>query len=112
MIKGTLREVSNAETWLGDLEFVDNVTGAAWFLQGNPPDEITLKVRDPDTKSTLISGSLTGGDLVVTGDGVVRFTFTDITALAPKTYEVGGLYTDNSVVTQFFLGFLPVLEGL
>jgi hypothetical protein len=113
-ITGTLQQVTNSETFELDLEFVDDTTDAAWFLQVSPPDEITIKVRDADGVEQL-SGSLTGGEIVVTGDGEARltFTYTQMGALdAPKTYDIGGLYLDGGVRKQFFLGHLPVLEGL
>lgn len=113
MNHGTLPEVVNNASWELNLEFVDDETDAAWFLQASPPDEITLHVRDKDTKVVELSLSLSGGELTVTGDGEVRVTVIDLSALDSGTYEVCGLYTATTggVVKPYFVGFLPVLDG-
>jgi len=114
MMTGTLEPVSNKETWTDLLEFINDETGEAWFEEANPPDEITLKLRDPQSKSTVLSLSLTGGDLTVTGDGIVSFVATAdaMGGINPKTYEVGVLYEDNDTVSQVLLGTISVLDGL
>jgi len=114
MYSGTLAPVSNAETWTDTLEFVNDTTGAAWFVQASPPDEITLKLRDKQSEATVLSLSLSGGDLVVVGDGQVTFTASASTmaGIEPKTYDVGILYEDDDVVTQVLLGTIPILRGL
>lgn len=111
---GTLESISNKETWTGTLEFVNDTNGSAWFAEESPPDEITMKLRDPNTKGTVLSLSLTGGDLEVVDDGQVEFTAasTVMAAIDPKTYEVGILYTDGGVITQVLLGTISVLDGL
>lgn len=114
MMTGTLEAISNKETWTGTLEFINDTDGSAWFEEETPPDEITMKLRDPNTRETVLSLSLTGDDLEVTGDGLVEFTAasTVMAAIDPKTYEVGILYTDGDVVTQVLLGTISVLDGL
>lgn len=114
MYSGTLAPVSNAETWTGTLEFINDSTGVAWFVQASPPDEITLKMRDKASEEIVISLSLSGGDLVVVGDGQVTFTATAtvMAGVCPKTYEVGVLYENDDVVTQVILGTISVLKGL
>ena len=113
MMTGTLAPVSNKETWSDTLEFINDETDAAWFVQASPPDEITLKLRDK-SGSIVLTLSLSDGDLVVVGDGQVTFTASADTmgGIEPKTYEVGVLYEDDDVVTQVLLGNISVLDGL
>lgn len=116
MKTGTLDPVSNAETWIDNLEFYDDGTGVAWDV--STITEITLKVRDIETQSTVLSGSYTGGEIVRVGaasEGTYRFEFSAsaMSALCPKTYEVGVLATtSDDRVAQIILGHLPVLNGL
>lgn len=114
MMTGTLEPVSNAETWTDTLEFLNDETGAAWFTELAPPDDITMKLRDKNTKEVVLELSLSSGDLVVVDDGQVTFTASaDAMAdIEPQTYEVGILYEDNDVLTQVMLGSITVLEGL
>ena len=60
MKTGTFAPVSNTATWRDTLEIYDDVTGTPFDL-GNV-DEITLKLRDIDSESIVLSGSLTGGE--------------------------------------------------
>ena len=114
MITKTLDPVSNAETWTDHLEFIDDETEEAWFLEGSPPDEITIRLRDSSTGNIVLTGTLTGGEIEVVDDGIAEFTFSAsaMSALDPKTYEVGVLLTDEDVTRQVILGHLPVLSGL
>lgn len=111
----TLDEVSNKETWQDIIEFFDDDTGEAYFDYDDDdtwPDEITMKLRDEDTGATVLSGSLTGGELVIVSDGDVQFTFSDLSGLPAKTYTVGLLWEADGITKQMILGRLPVLEGL
>jgi len=109
-----LEPVSNAETWTDQLEFIDDETGTAWFAQASPPTEITINLRDTQTGETVLSGSLTGGQITIVQDGVAEYTFAPslMSALDAKTYEVGVLYTDQSITRQAVLGTIAVLRGL
>lgn len=110
----TLDPVSNAETWTDVLEFIDDETGDPWFLEASPPDEITMKLRDPSTGSTVLTGTLSNGDFAIVADGAAEFTFpaTTMGGLTPKTYDVGVLYEDDDVTVQVILGHQPILSGL
>jgi hypothetical protein len=113
---GTLDPVSNAETWIDNLEFYDDGDGVSWDV--STISEVTLKVRDPQSQSVVLSGSYTGGEIDLIGAasaGTYRFEFTadQMGALEPKTYEVGILVTtSDDRVAQLILGYLPVLNGL
>lgn len=115
MITGNFAGVSNLATWTDEIEFVNNTTGDPWFTTLAPPSEVTLKLRDPESGSIVVEGSLSSGALVVTGDGIITYTFAPsiMSGLCAKTYDCGGLYTDiTGVVSQFFLGGINVYEGL
>lgn len=114
MYSGTLAPVSNAETWTDTLEFINDETGDPWFVEESPPDEITIKLRDPQTKSIVLSLSLSGGEITVTGDGEAAFeaSASAMAAINPKTYEVGILYENSDTVSQVLLGTISVLDGL
>ena len=106
--------VPNNASWVEDLKFIDHETELPWFDENDPPDEITLHVRDRVSGTVYLSGSLSGGELTVTGDGMVRVSFINLSALCgAKTYEVMGLYTETTggEVRDYVIGFLPVLEG-
>lgn len=110
----TLPAQSNQETWDGTLSFIDDDDGLPLFTEALPPSAVTLRLRDRETGATVISGSMADGALVVVGDGEMEFTFsaTAMSALEPKTYDIGLLATISGVTKQLILGSLPVLEGL
>lgn len=116
MKTGTLQPQPNTATWQGTIELVSDTDGLPMDLADI--SEITLKLRDPSTMSTVLSGSLTGGEIAAVGadaDGTIQFTFsaTAMAAIEPKTYDVGMIVTEDSgFVSQVILGSLPVLEGL
>lgn len=115
MITGNFAGISNLATWTDTLEFVDDTTGDPWFTTLNPPSEVTLSLRDRDSGCVVVTGSLTSGNLVVTGDGLITYTFAPsvMNGLCAKAYDCGGLYTGtNGQVAQFFLGGINVYEGL
>lgn len=114
MIFGNLDGASNLATWSDQLEFVNDVTGAAWFTVANPPTDVSLRLRDRDSGEIVLSGSLTDGRLVVVGAGLITFTFSVdlMSGLCPKAYDCGGLYTSFGQTTQFFLGGVNIYQGL
>jgi hypothetical protein len=117
MITGTLEAVSNCETWTDTIEFIDDETGEPFFDYSDSathPSEITLKLRDQYSGNTVLSISMTGGDIVLADDGIAEFTVDadSMAAIAAKTYTVGILYTFDDITKQLILGSLPVLEGL
>lgn len=115
MKTGTLEPVSNLETWTDTIEFYDDDDGTAFDLED--VTEVTLRLRDPSNGAIVLEGTLTGGDLTVVGDeadGTVEFVFSAdaMSALNPKTYEIGCLLETATITKQIILGRMPVLEGL
>lgn len=116
MKTGTIDLVSNEATLQVNLDILDADDGTPFNLSG--VDQITVKLRDPDSGSAVLEGSLSGGEVIVVGDeadGVIQFTFsaTSMSDIEPKTYEIGVLITDeDGFVSQVILGRLPVGWGL
>lgn len=112
MFVGSLDPVSNRATWTVQYELTDADTDEAVDISS--VDEIKVYVRDPATKSLVLSATKTGGAVTIVDDGTFQWTFSasSMGALAPKTYEVGCTLTDNSDTVQLLIGLLPVLDGI
>lgn len=115
MLTGPLSARSNLATWREQVELTDEADGTAIDIV-TEVDEITVSIRDGDT--TLLTATLTGGDITVIETGVFEFVFsaTDMGGLDPKTYEVGCLVKFSAAVggdtEEVILGTVPVLKGL
>jgi len=77
-------------------------------------DEVTVRIRDPHSNTTLLEATLTGGSVEETGDGEVQFTFSEsqMQTLAPQNYEFGVTVTTENTIVQTHLCQLPIVEGL
>lgn len=112
MFSGNLPPASNKATWAVNYELTDEDTGELLDLSG--VDQITIEVRDPESRATVLSGSLTGGEVSVPDTGVFRWEFTaaQMRTLCSKTYEVGCTLTENDETIQLIIGRVPVLDGV
>lgn len=114
MNRTTLPPISNLATWTDIVGIFDE--------DGDPLDisaatAITLKLRDPLSDSDVLSGSLAGGEIALINDSddnkfELTFSSSAMSALDPKTYEVGCILTISGEDVQIILGRLPVLRGL
>lgn len=114
MKTGTLEAVSNQATWQEEYTFFDDDDGEPFDL--GDVDSITLRVRDPESKSVVLDVELEDGIEIVgdDADGTIQWTVSasSMSALDPKTYQVSLLITNtDDITTQIILGYLPVLEG-
>lgn len=109
---GPLTPASNRATWSESYELTDDEDGDEIDLSA--VDEITLEVRDPDTKCAVLTGTKTGGDIVIVSTGVFqwRFEASAMRALCAKTYEVGCVIEQDDDEVQILIGTLPVLDGI
>lgn len=113
---GSLPQVSNQATWTLRIEVFDDEDNSRIDVTALVEDMV-LTVRDVDSQSEVLTGSLSGGELAVLDLGVVRLSI-DAGRMrslrASKTYEVGVLTTmkANGAIDQTILGTLPVLDGL
>ena len=108
----SLPNTSNAATFSDVIGFTDDDTGDP--LDISTVDEITVRVRDPRCRVTMLEATLTAETVVETADGEVRFTFTpdQMGALEPGNYEFGVTITIDGVTTQTHICPLPIVDGL
>lgn len=113
MKTGTLSPVSSKATWRETVEVTDAETGDLIDLVTDV-DAITVKLREVDSATEVLTASLADGTVTVIGTGVLEFLFTvaQMDGIVPKTYEVGVLIEIDGDTTQLILGYLPVLKGL
>lgn len=115
MFTGTLDPASNRATWSESCQITDASTGDAIDLSA--VDEITVAVRDPDDYAPRLTGTLSGGDVVIVGattDGTFqwRFEAAQMRGLCAKSYEVGLTIEQGDDEVQIIIGRLPVLDGI
>ena len=115
MFFGTLDPASNKATWSESFELTDSETGDPISLSA--VDEITLVVRAIDTDTAVLTGTYTGGEIVVVGaatDGTFmwRFEASSMRGLDAATYEVGCVIEQDDDEVQLIIGYLPVLDGI
>lgn len=112
MFTGQLPPVSNKATWVGSFELRDADTDD--LIDISNASQITVEVRDPQSRSAVLSGSLTGGEVTRPDTGIFDWTFsaTQMRALCAKTYEVGATLTQNGETVQLIIGTLPVIDGI
>jgi hypothetical protein len=110
-----LSPVSTSADWSESVELTDGEDGTAVDLSA--VDEITISVRDPQSRSVVLTGTYTGGEITLPGsgtDGVFQWEFaaTSMGALDAKTYEVGVTLMADSQTIQLLIGTVPVLDGI
>lgn len=115
MFHGSLDPVSNRATWSENFQLLDSETGDPISLSA--VDEITLEVREMETHSAVLSGSYTGGEILVVGaatDGTFQWEFSasQMRALCPRTYEVGCTIEQDDDTVQLIIGTVAVLDGI
>lgn len=112
MYIGPLAPVSNKGDWSESIELTDATSGA--LIDISTASEITIEVRDVQSRSAVLTGTLTGGVITRISTGVFQWSFTaaQMNALCEKNYEVGVLITMSGQTTQLVIGTLPVLDGI
>lgn len=112
MQTGTLSPASNCATWSESYELSDAETGD--LIDLSEVDEITLVVRDQDSKSAVLTLTLTGGDITIVDTGVFQWRAEDTSmeSLCAKSYFVGATIEQDDDTVQLFIGFLPVIDGI
>lgn len=73
---------------------------------------IVFSARDPDTKSVVLSADTSDGITISTTTFTLAFSVSDLSALDAKEYEVGCTIEIDDFVTQFFVGTLPIIDGI
>lgn len=101
--------LSNRETWVESFQAIDE-DDAAIDLTGAT---IVYEVRHPQTKESMLSGSTDGGEITIsTTTFTITFEVEDVRDLCALEYEVGCTIEIDDVTTQFFVGTLPVVDGV
>jgi hypothetical protein len=114
MYIGNLPPASNRGTYTQDFQIFDDETDEGIDLTGAT---ITLEIRKPGSKSPQITAT-NGGDarIVVTDGDEGQFELTipvaTMRSLDQMQYECGITIEQNDETTQYFIGTLPVLDGI
>jgi hypothetical protein len=111
MLQATMEPVSNREDWVQQCEVRDeandlvDLTGAV----------IVLAVRERKSQVQVLLAQTADSTIVVQALGIFQFTFTvaQMRGLdASRAYDLGCTILLNSVTSQFFIGSVPVLDGI
>ena len=112
MYMGALPAASNRGVYTQDFQLFDDETEDGIDLTGAV---ITLEVRKPDCASTSLSAT-NGSGIEITDSDEGRFELTfsasQMRNLDPRTYQCGITITQNGETVQYFIGSLPVLDGI
>jgi hypothetical protein len=112
MYLGALPPASNRGAYALDFELYDDETDEGIDLAGA---SIVLELRRPGTASIVLSATSGNGRIVLAGQAG-RFELAlpagDLRRLDPITYEAGITIAQDGTTTQYFIGTLPVLDGV
>ena len=110
---GNLPVASNRASYRQDFQVYDDETDEGIDLTDAV---ITLAIRRPGCTSPELTATTADGRIVITGadDGRFELTFgdADMRALDQMSYECGITIEQNGDVVQYFIGSLPVMDGV
>lgn len=112
MYIGALPPASNRGTYIQDFLVFDDETEEGIDLAGAG---ILLELRRPGCSSPALSASTGNGRIALEAEAgrfVVTIAADDMRSLDAAAYEAGITITQNGATTQFFIGTLPVLDGI
>lgn len=112
MYIGSLPTASNRATYSQALQIYDDEDNEGVSLADAT---IVLEVRKPGTTSALLSATNDDGITVTDedeGQFSLSFTVTQMRTLCAMQYEVGITIEQSGETTQYFIGTLPVLDGI
>jgi hypothetical protein len=112
MYIGALPAASNRGAYRLDFELYDDETDEGIDLADA---SILLELRRPGTSSIVLSASSGNGRIVLAGQAggfELSLPASDLRGLDPVTYEAGITITQGDTTTQYFIGTLPVLDGV
>lgn len=112
MYIGSLPVASNRGVYSQEFQLFDDETDEGIDLTAAT---ILLEVREYRRTPARLSAT-NGSGVVITdsdeGKFVLTFTSTQMRNLCQRSYECGITITQNDETTQFFIGTLPVLDGI
>lgn len=112
MLTGTLTPVSNQADWIECYELVDDDTGD--LIDISDATEIVVEIKDcPNGRHARLTSSLEDATVSHVSTGIFQWVFTasQMSGLCAGTYDVRARITKDDIVTQLFIGYLPVLDG-
>jgi hypothetical protein len=113
MYIGSLPVASNRATYTQDFQIYDDADNEGVSLTDAT---ITFELRKPGGASQLTATNGDDGRIVVTDADEGRFELTiEVSAmrsLDSRTYECGITIEQNGETVQYFIGTLPVLDGI
>lgn len=109
MLTGTLTPVSNKADWIEAYELQDD----DGLVDVSDATAIIVEIKDMGCDRVRFSASLADETIEHVSTGIFQwsFTATQMSELDEGTYEVRMRITKDDIVTQLFIGFLPVLSG-
>jgi hypothetical protein len=110
MQRAVFDPVSNREHWINMSEVRDQDDA----LVDLSTAVIKVSLRERQSKRTLLHAEV-GTGIVIEGLGVFSHTFTDQQMRildASFQYEVGCTIELNGVVQQFYIGAIPIIDGI
>lgn len=104
MFMGSLPPASNRADWSEIFEFYDDVTGEQIDLTGST---VTLELSDRDCRNVTAS-------IIIVDTGKIEASIpaSQMRQFCAGTYEVGCTLTRGGIITQEFIGSLPILDGV
>lgn len=112
MYIGALPPASNRGAYTQQFQLFDDETDEGIDLSGA---SIVLEIRKPGCTSPELSATTGNGRIALGGEaGVFELTLAagDMRGLHPMTYEAGMTIAQNGETTQYFIGTLPVRDGI
>jgi hypothetical protein len=73
---------------------------------------IVFSARDPDDGTEVLSADTNDGITISTTTFTLAFDKDDLSALVAKEYDVGCTIEIDDFTTQFFIGTLPIVDGV
>ena len=110
----TIAPISNRADWTGSIFVVDADTGEA--VDVTDVDNIQIELEDPDTQHPALSGSLTGGEVIledaVGGIYSFRFPATQTRALKQQRYTFAARIIAGDDTRQLFVTPIQAYDGV
>jgi hypothetical protein len=109
---GSLPAASNRATYAQDFQLYDDENDEGSSLAAAT---IVFELRRPGTTAALLSATNDSGITITDEAGggfALRFAADQMRALCAGTYECGITVMQNGDTTQFFIGTLPVMDGI
>jgi hypothetical protein len=109
MYEVTLAPLSNRETFVRSFQALDSA-GDAIDLTGAT---IVFEARSTKSSGAALSATTANGKCVIsTTTFTVTFAVSETSTLCEKEYAVGCTIDIDDVVTQLFVGKLPIIDGI